>query len=298
MWVAPGFLRRARADFERKGYVAVPALLKPHELEQAQDETEAIVRKDLEGAAGGARKSAMFSRDTFFHVLPEQIPASYALRRKMLDNPNFLEFLRRLTGIDDLEFMPEKPRGSGYESNYFTGKINVYDAGMGSFHPHFDKKSFDGEQLAIVFTLSSEGGAPMRLRVKPKSPRAGRLDLEEIPLEANTLTIHDSGTVFHEVLKPDANTRRVAFLMQAVRRGARKHQGSAEKARDYLEASRKTLYTEAVLGTSKRPFVVLVVVISAAITLVAVAVAALSNRRRRLGRWAKGEEIESARAER
>ena len=60
--------------------------------------------------------------------------------------------------------------------------------------------------------ISSEGGAPMELSVKPK----GGTDEIRLPLKQGTLTIHDGSSVFHGVRKPDPKTVRVAFLMQAV----------------------------------------------------------------------------------
>ena len=217
-------LSRNREEFAKHGYTSIKGLFRD-QLGQIQEDTEKQLKEnEQKDAPIGAKK-------TYNHLY--NLPEDFILRR-LSESDEFTSMVREITGKPKLALLQRDPE-KGYESNLFTSKLNVYPKGGTNFRKHFDVKIIRGPLIALVYTVSSDGGKHMKLRVN--SNRSGNQD--QIELEPGTLTIHDANDVFHEVLKPDPDNRRVAYLMQFVDEGESPKEG-LEKMASFVEAGAKT----------------------------------------------------------
>jgi hypothetical protein len=214
-----------RRDFEKHGFVSVNDFFSQN-LRVFQQQSEHILKGGATGGPPGASS-------TYNHNY--NIPDEFLLK-KMTESPEFTAWVREVTGVPNLKLM-EVDRSKGYELNVFSAKLNLYPPGGTSFQKHYDREVTKGEhQVAVVYTISSEGGAPMELALFSDKSGKGKV----VKLLPGTLTVHHARTTLHEVRKPDMNNRRVAYLMQFVDGGVKKK--SFSKTASYAEAALKTVY--------------------------------------------------------
>lgn len=209
-------------EFKEKGFIAISDLF--HEFYPLiQKECEEKFQGDYE------RESPPFRANTLVHCT--DLEDTFALRL-MTENLQFISRIREITGIPDLKPVRRNP-GEKYEDNVFSSKLALYEPGSGSFPSHFDRLAFEGDMVAVIYTVKSEGGAPLKLNMKSKGHE------ETVDLVTGMLTLHDASRVFHEVLKPDKNTRRIAYLMQFTNGGETPKRG-LRRILSYLDVAFKT----------------------------------------------------------
>ena len=203
----------AEEEFKEKGYVQIKNVF-PEILDSIRRECIAEFSGDY------VPHSAPFVGTTVVHKL--DLKDTFILNL-LLKSPSFIKKIRSITGVPDLVVVDRDP-SEPYQPNLYSSKLALYYTGGTSLHPHFDRMVFQGAQIALVYTVLSSHGDPMKIKMQSRNP-AGALNDDTFELVGDSLTLHDAKRVFHTVQKPDEQTQRIAFMLQFTNRGLKPKKG-------------------------------------------------------------------------
>lgn len=202
-------------EFKRKGFVKINDFFPVH--------LDLIQRESIAKYTNGYKMDSAPGRSYTSHHCTD-LEDTFTLKLLFGDR-RFRNFIRLLTGIDDLEMVHRDP-SEPYEANLYSSKLELYQSGGKGMGGHYDRMVFPGDQIAVVYTVLSKGGAPMQIHMRSREGDVVHED--NFDLFPDTLTIHDANRVYHEVIKPDPKTTRIAYLLQFTNKGKKPKTGPAK----------------------------------------------------------------------